>query len=513
MTGSVRSRSLSAGLALLLAACLMVLALPAVAFAKTYYVSVIGDDAGGDGSVNFPYASIQKAVDQTVSGDVVDVGPGSFTGRVVVEDGVTLDGAGPSLTILRGAGSDSAVVFSSAGGATISGLTITGGTNAAFGGGGIYIQQCSPTIIDDTITGNSATGTGLTGYGGGIECDYSSSPAIIDDTITGNSASLAGGGISCNNSSAPTIIDDTITGNTAGEGGGGIYCDDSSPAITGDTIIGNDAAGTISGSGGGGIYCDEGAAPTITNDVIASNAAVNDGGGIYCSPLSAPKVVNDTITGNNVNSADGGGGIDNSSGSPMVTNCICWDNSGYDIAGCSASYSDGFGASGVCVGEIDANPDFVAASQGNFRLSAGSPCIDAASPTVAPATDKDGIPRPWGPGYDIGAYEYYVSVLHTSTSLFAPSSVRHRSTLALSGTVLPSYTPFGKVTIAMTLKVGKKWKKYATAKVSVVEGRFSYSFRPKYKGSWRFVASYSGGVLGPTTYLPSKSGVKGVTVK
>jgi hypothetical protein len=37
------------------------------------------------------------------------------------------------------------------------------------------------------------------------------------------------------------------------------------------------------------------------------------------------------------------------------------------------------------------------------------------------------------------------------------------------------------------------------------------SRRPRAK--WRFTATYSGGVLGPTTYLASKSGVKGVTVK
>jgi hypothetical protein len=46
-----------------------------------------------------------------------------------------------------------------------------------------------------------------------------------------------------------------------------------------------------------------------------------------------------------------------------------------------------------------------------------------------------------------------------------------------------------------------------------VKGKFSYSLKPKYRGSWRFVATYSGGVIGFTTYKSSKSSVKSTKVK
>jgi hypothetical protein len=42
----------------------------------------------------------------------------------------------------------------------------------------------------------------------------------------------------------------------------------------------------------------------------------------------------------------------------------------------------------------------------DFHLQAGSPAIDKAYAAIAPAIDYDGILRPQGAGYDIGAYEH-----------------------------------------------------------------------------------------------------------
>jgi hypothetical protein len=41
-----------------------------------------------------------------------------------------------------------------------------------------------------------------------------------------------------------------------------------------------------------------------------------------------------------------------------------------------------------------------------IALLAGSPAIDAGSPTAAAPTDQRGVPRPFGATADIGAYEY-----------------------------------------------------------------------------------------------------------
>lgn len=54
-----------------------------------------------------------------------------------------------------------------------------------------------------------------------------------------------------------------------------------------------------------------------------------------------------------------------------------------------------------------ATPNFVDATHGDYHLMAGSPAIDAADPLdVSTDVDRDGIPRPQGMGYDLGAYEF-----------------------------------------------------------------------------------------------------------
>jgi hypothetical protein len=54
-------------------------------------------------------------------------------------------------------------------------------------------------------------------------------------------------------------------------------------------------------------------------------------------------------------------------------------------------------------GTMNANPMFVDESQRDFHLAPGSPAIDAVD--TGPVVDLDGIARPQGPRFDIGAYE------------------------------------------------------------------------------------------------------------
>ncbi len=100
----------------------------------------------------------------------------------------------------------------------------------------------------------------------------------------------------------------------------------------------------------------------------------------------------------------------------------------------------------------------------------------------------------------------------STTSITGPKSVKYKRTLALSGAVGPSDAP-GTVTVTKQRLVGRKWKSAGVASVPVVNGRWAYSFRPPKKGSWRFVATYSGGTSGPFTYAPSSSVRKTVKVK
>jgi hypothetical protein len=80
----------------------------------------------------------------------------------------------------------------------------------------------------------------------------------------------------------------------------------------------------------------------------------------------------------------------------------------------------------------------------------------------------------------------------------------HRG-LRLSGTV-SSAPNVGSVRVLKYRQVGGKWRRAGSATVAVSAGRYSYAFKPGYRGKWRFVARYSGGVFEYITYEPSRSG-------
>jgi hypothetical protein len=54
---------------------------------------------------------------------------------------------------------------------------------------------------------------------------------------------------------------------------------------------------------------------------------------------------------------------------------------------------------------VSANPSFVNAAGNDFHLNSGSPMIDKGIAMTLFNTDKDGVVRPQGAGFDIGAYE------------------------------------------------------------------------------------------------------------
>jgi hypothetical protein len=93
-----------------------------------------------------------------------------------------------------------------------------------------------------------------------------------------------------------------------------------------------------------------------------------------------------------------------------------------------------------------------------------------------------------------------------------PSKVKVRKTLALAGTVSAPESA-GTVTVVKTRLVGGKWKNAGSVTIPLINGTYSYRFKPTKKGSWRFVAKYSGTWDGSAGYAASKSGAKTVKVK
>jgi hypothetical protein len=277
------------------------------------------------------------------------------------------------------------------------------GNSSGWQGGGLY--DCEGMIQDNEITGNSSEsgGGGLSNCNGVIQKNN-----IRDNSATGSTAS--GGGLYfCDG----PIQNNTITGNAAAHIGGGLaYCNGT---ITNNTITGNSTADY----GGGGLgYCDG----TIQNNAITGNSGGGDYGGgglVWCEGT----IQNNTIAGNT--STSRAGGLEVCKGT--IRNCVIWGNEGeggYQLSGSSdPTYS--------CVqnwirggeGNTSEDPQFVdpdgpdndpkTYEDNNYRLSYGSPCIDAgdnsALPTP-PGLDLDGNLRvvigEHSLTVDMGAYEY-----------------------------------------------------------------------------------------------------------
>jgi len=71
--------------------------------ATTYYVSTTGNDTTGNGSVNLPYATINKALSISPSPNTISVAPGTYTpvstGKITISIPVTIIGSGPGVIL------------------------------------------------------------------------------------------------------------------------------------------------------------------------------------------------------------------------------------------------------------------------------------------------------------------------------------------------------------------------------------------------------------------------------
>jgi len=283
-------------------------------------------------------------------------------------------------------------------------------------GGGMYNErQGSPMLSHIVFSGNTA------GFCGGGMVNFAGNPTLIDVTFSSNMA-YSGGGIFTIGGS-PTLVKTNIDGNTATEDGGGMYNDTgSSPTLT-NVIFSNNTAGQE----GGGIYNSAVYSSTLTGVVFMHNVA-NFGGGIY-NEGSSITLTNVTFNSNVANT--GGGMCNDYRSNPTLTNCILWGNTAsssgpqiYDggVSNATVTYSDVQGGySGI--GNINADPLFVDATNGDLRLQEISPAIDAGNNAAVPAVvifDLDGEPRfvdvlsipdtgnGTPPIVDIGAYEVWV---------------------------------------------------------------------------------------------------------
>jgi len=165
-----------------------------------------------------------------------------------------------------------------------------------------------------------------------------------------------------------------INGNGQSTFGGGIRID------RGGTVIRNNIIRNNTAAWGGGISILGSlfsADPIIERNVITLNEATW-GDAMYANNSWA-LVSNNTIVSNGGGNGDGINAVGFYIPSPRINNCIVWDN-GADLSETAeASYACiKNGALGM--GSFSADPLFIDAANGDYRLQFGSPCIDAGDP-------------------------------------------------------------------------------------------------------------------------------------
>ena len=145
-------------------------------------------------------------------------------------------------------------------------------------GGGIYINNTSPTFSGITVSNNDAQS------GAGIYC-INSRFSLTRFTLSGNRATRGGGARFDSNCNA-TVIGGTITGNSAINQGGGISNDSSSSILIGVTIAGN------SGERGGGLFSQEYLIGSfLINVIMWGNSATNCGNQICFGSITQPEKI------------------------------------------------------------------------------------------------------------------------------------------------------------------------------------------------------------------------------
>jgi len=412
-----------------------------------YFVAPDGDD-GNPGTYDEPWQTISKAAATVVAGDSVFVRGGTYSEQVTLTASGTSNNYitfsawqsevpvidGTSIPITGEGGGLFQITDASwirIGGITVqnagpsmnaAGILVDGGSNVIITGcntyntvsSGIAAWDCS----DITFSSNQVE---LACNDGEQECitvagtsDFTVSGNVV---LNGGPGSNGGEGIDIKDGSSYGLVFGNVVYDINRLG---IYVDSWDKEthhieVYGNRVYNTASDGFVLAAENGGLLHDI----SVYNNV----AYGNQGSGVVVAgwgepgaahPMQDLLIINNTIYANGTTEWGCGVSVENSEAdSIIVRNNIFSSNTTDQISteaygsGLVVDYNliDGpttvYGAS-----YQEGDPLFVDVTCGNFHLTAGSPAIDNGSSDQAPSDDFDGVSRPQGSAWDIGAFEY-----------------------------------------------------------------------------------------------------------
>ncbi len=460
----------------------------AASIAADRFVTVTGS---GSACTQAAPCALQTALSLAANGDTIYVAGGVYTGTgaavITLTGSITLYGGwsgnpdgsirrDPAVypTTLDGEGARRVVYINGNITPTLDGFIVTRGNATGLPvsngrGGGVFVNDAHPLILNNTITNNvAAASPGTQGYGGGLYLVNAGQAIVRYNLVISNAASTAywgsGGGIYLTGSSSGLqlqfnqVLSNTATTTGTVGWGGGIYGGPDGALIQGNVVAGNRTNSTGTGSGAGlfqyggtahylgnlaygnigytavwlqysrarfegnrvvdnatleGICLTSGSGdgPTLLNNLVARS-----GSRAFSAYGSASKILTATLLHNTLVGAGSGYGVYGEYAALSLTNTlvasVTWGITNTTPAGATVSADHTLfwvvtnpGISGA--NPLSGDPRFVDPAGGDYHLGPGSAAIDAGV-DAGVTTDIDGELRLNVP--DIGADEWYFRV-------------------------------------------------------------------------------------------------------
>ncbi len=240
----------------------------AIEYDPNIYVNIGNTSGIEDGTQTHPFDSITEGIEAVTSGKSVVVAAGTYNEQLIINKGITLQGAGKESTMISGLGYTGNLITVTVDDVTISGFTIDGDLGTDVGiysdssssieisenliksnrDSGILYQRASDDypsgiyVYNNEIYQNTINGIKVTGAGSGIiegniirnnDCGIKATTDTSIEVKMNNIYNNYDSGIFCRNNSSLLIWSNEITSNGYGIRVGEQYSDTTNPDIGG----------------------------------------------------------------------------------------------------------------------------------------------------------------------------------------------------------------------------------------------------------------------------------------